>query len=156
MEDDPLRLSRYNDKLQIALELFDVRIMLEPEISALAALNSTEQDISEIKNLCDEVEKLYLSGKDHVKKDIEFHKKIATCSKNRVVEELIPLIISSVFTFANVTHKLLLKETIETHRAITEAISHHDPAGARCAMIMHLTYNRQMILKFIEGNKDLK
>ena len=156
MEDDPLRLSRYNDKLQIALELFDVRIMLEPEISALAALNSTEQDISEIKNLCDEVEKLYLSGKDHVKKDIEFHKKIATCSKNRVVEELIPLIISSVFTFANVTHKLLLKETIETHRAITEAISHRDPAGARCAMIMHLTYNRQMILKFIEGNKDLK
>ena len=44
---------------------------------------------------------------------------------------------------------LLLHETIEIHRAITEAISKHDYTGARCAMDMHLIYNRQMIMKLI-------
>ncbi|MBQ6774675.1 MAG: FadR family transcriptional regulator [Synergistaceae bacterium] len=150
VEDDPLRLSRYHDKLQLALELFDVRLMIEPEIAALAAQNASGDDIIEIKNLCDEVEKIYLSGNNHVRKDIEFHKKIAHSSKNRVVEELIPLIISAVYTFANVTHRLLLHETIETHRAITDAISRHDQTGARCAMEMHLIYNRQMILKLMK------
>ena len=154
VEDDPLRLARYNDKLQLALELFDVRLMIEPEIAAHAAVNVTDDDIKEIILLCDEVEKLYRSGKNHVRKDIEFHKKIAQCSRNRVVEELVPLIVSAVYTFANVTHRLLLEETIETHRAITESISRHDQAGTRCAMVMHLTYNRQMIIKMIEKEKQ--
>ena len=149
VEDDPLRLGRYNDKLKLALELFDVRLMIEPEIAAYAAMNATEEDIIEITKLCDEVENLYLSGKNHVRKDTEFHKKIAHCSRNRVVEEIVPLIISAVYTFANVTHRLLLKETIETHRAITDAIATHDVAGARSAMTMHLIYNRQMIVKLM-------
>lgn len=156
VEDDPLRLGRYKDKFKLALELFDVRLMLEPEIAAHAAMNATENDIIEITKLCDEVEELYLSGKNHVRKDIELHKKIAHCSRNRVVEELVPLIVSAVYTFANVTHRLLLEETIETHRAIVNSISKHDQSGARCAMIMHLTYNRQMILKLIEKEKSKK
>ena len=154
VEDDPLRLARYHDKLQLALELFDVRLMIEPEIAALAAQNASDEDIAEIKTLCDEVEEIYLSGNNHVHKDIELHKKIAHSSKNRVVEELIPLIISAVYTFANVTHRLLLHQTIETHRAITEAISRHDQTGAKCAMEMHLIYNRQMILKLINQESE--
>lgn len=154
VEDDPLRLARYHDKLQLALELFDVRLMIEPEIASLAAQNASDDDIAEIKTLCDEVEQIYLSGNNHVRKDIELHKKIAHSSKNRVVEELIPLIISAVYTFANVTHRLLMHETIETHRAVTEAISRHDQTGARCAMEMHLIYNRQMILKLMKQESE--
>ncbi len=155
VEEDPLRLARYTDRLQLALELFDVRLMIEPEIASLAAMNADDDDIAEIVALCDEVEGLYLSGKNHVRKDIELHKKIAHCSRNRVVEELVPLIVSSVYTFASATHRLLLHETIETHRAITEAISKHDHTGAKCAMEMHLIYNRQMIIKLIEQEKRI-
>lgn len=39
LDEDPLSLSRYTDKYELALELLDVRLMLEPEIAALAALN---------------------------------------------------------------------------------------------------------------------
>ena len=154
VEDDPLRLGRYNDKLKLALELFDVRLMIEPEIAAYAAMNAADEDIAELTKLCDEVENLYLSGKNHVRKDTEFHKKIAHCSRNRVALELIPLIISAVYTFANVTHRLLMNETIETHRAITNAIANHDVAGAKSAMTMHLIYNRQMIIKLIEQERQ--
>ena len=64
------------------------------------------------------------------------------------------MIISAVYTFANVTHRLLLHETIETHRAITEAIARHDQTGAKCAMEMHLIYNRQMILKLMKQETE--
>lgn len=149
-EEDPLGLGRYDDKYQLALELFEVRLMIEPEIAAYAAKNASDEEIKEQFELCDEVEKIYRSGENHVRKDIELHTMIAQCSKNRVVEILVPLIDSAVHTFANVTHRELMEETIETHRAIVNAIAAHDQVGARCAMVMHLTYNRQMIVRMLK------
>lgn len=150
VEEDPLGLCRFPDKYQLALELFDVRLMLEPEIAALACENASADDLKQLSDLCNEVEELCRKGKNHIPKDIEFHTCIARCSKNRVVEILIPVINSAVITFANLTHRTLIQETIETHRAVTQAILKKDAVGARCAMIMHLTYNRQAIMNLLE------
>lgn len=147
LDADPLGLSGLQNKYKLALELFDVRLMLEPEIASRAAEYATEDDLSQLKQLCDETEQTYLEGKNHIPKDIEFHTCIARCSKNRVVETLIPLINTAVMTFANLTHRLLMQETIETHRAIVNSITDRDPVGAQCAMVMHLTYNRQALVR---------
>lgn len=144
--EDPLGLSQLEDKYRLAMELFDVRILLEPEIAAVACTNATEEDKKHIKALCDEVEQLYTDGKNHIQKDMEFHEAIAKCSGNRVFEILIPVIFTAITTFANLTNRKLMTETIETHRRITEAIIRGDSMGAKCAMIMHLTYNRQTLL----------
>lgn len=150
LEEDPLGLGRFEDKYQLALELFDVRLMIEPEIAALACRNASEEDIRRLRRLCDETEALYVEGHNHISKDIEFHTCIASCSKNQVVEVLIPVINTAVCTFANLTHRMLMDETLKTHRAITEAIEKRDFVGAKCAMIMHLTYNRQTISEILE------
>lgn len=147
MEDDPLGLSRLQDKYKLALELFEVRLMIEPDIAALAAEFAAKEELKQLLQLCDETEQMYINGKNHIQKDIEFHTCIARCSKNRVVETLIPIINTAVLTFANLTHRTLMKETIETHRAVVNAILDRDPVGARCAMVMHLTYNRQALMK---------
>lgn len=157
VEEDPLGISKLEDKYKLALELCDVRLMLEPEIAAMAAEYATEDDIRELKSICAEVEELYETGRNHISKDIEFHTYIAGCSRNRVVKLLIPVIDKAVMTFANLTHRQLKEETIETHRAVTEAVAAHDPVGARCAMIMHLTYNRNAIVKMLhERQKKTK
>ena len=153
VENDPLGLSKQKDKFKLALDLFEVRLMLEPEIAANAAKNATEEELVQLKQLCDETEETYLSGKNHIPKDIDFHTCIAGCSKNEVVEILMPIINSAVMTFANLTHRTLMKETIETHRAITDAILARDAIGAKCAMITHLTYNRQALLKMMADQK---
>ena len=159
LEDDPLGLSGFTDKYELALlsgftdkyelalDLCNVRLMLEPEIAMLASENATDEEKAELKRLCDEVENLYLAGENHLQKDVEFHTYIARCSKNKVIEKLVPIIQSAVITFVNLTHRQLKDETIDTHRAITDAILNGDSAGAKYAMIMHLNYNRQMILK---------
>lgn len=147
IENDPLGLAKLHDKYKLALELLDVRLFLEPEIAARAAEYATEEDIRQLKKLCDETEELYLADQDHMSKDIEFHTCIAKCSKNRVVESLVPIINSAIDTFVNLTRRKLRTETITTHRAIMNAIAEHDSTGARCAMVMHLTYNRQELVK---------
>lgn len=153
LESDPLGLSKLQDKYKLALELFEVRLMLEPEIAYQAAAYANEEELRQLVRLCDETEEMYISGKNHIPKDIEFHTCIAKCSKNRVVETLIPIINTAVMTFANLTHRILKDETIETHRAIVNAIVEHDPVGAKCAMVMHLTYNRQQLMKMLKEHQ---
>ncbi len=150
LEEDPLGLAKLGDKYKLALELLEVRMMLEPEIAAMACGHITQEEKEQLKKLCDEVEELYLGGKNHAKKDVEFHTCIARCSGNRVVEVLIPIINTAVLTFVNLTQRQLMKETLETHRAITDSILKEDPVGAKCAMNMHLTYNRQRIMRMYE------
>ena len=49
VEDDPLRLSKLKDKYKLALELFDVRLLLEPEIASLAAEYATQEELEQLK-----------------------------------------------------------------------------------------------------------
>ena len=37
-----------------------------------------------------------------------------------------------------------------THRAVTDAIIERDPVGARSAMMMHMTFNRNMIKEMLK------
>lgn len=154
VEDDPLGLSKLEDKYKLALELFEVRLILEPEIARMAAKYATKEDKERLKALCDEAEALLTHGEDYIRKDVEFHTYIARCSKNRVVETLIPMIDTAVLTFASLTRRALSKETLETHRAVTSAILSGDEMGAKCAMVMHLTYNRQELVRLQERNKE--
>lgn len=154
LAEDPLGLSRLDDKYKLALELMDVRLILEPEIAASAAAHATPENKAELQALCGEVERLCLSGEDHTPKDIAFHTCIARCSQNRVMEMLVPIINTAVTTFASLTHRTLRRETIQTHRAITDAILAGDTVGARCAMVMHLTYNRQTIVELWKKHQN--
>ena len=75
VEDGPLRLACYDEKLQLILELFDACLMIESEIVASVVVNVVDDGAKRIMCLCDEVEKFYRSGENRVRKDIEFHKK---------------------------------------------------------------------------------
>ncbi|MGI6018703.1 MAG: FadR/GntR family transcriptional regulator [Marvinbryantia sp.] len=147
IEEDPLGLANLEDPYELVMDLFEIRLMLEPEIAAQASMRATAKEKQELRRLCEEVEQLYMDGRDHTGKDIEFHSCIARCSKNRVVEQLQGLIQNAVVAFVNLTHRALMEETFAPHRAITEAIEKGDPVGARGAMIMHLTYSRQYLMK---------
>ena len=154
--DDPLGFTFIPDKKKLVQDLLEVRFLLEPAIAAMSATYADNNDIKKIVSLCDEVEELLKQKKDHTQKDIEFHSYLAKLSGNMVVERLIPVINTSVVIFANITYRSLMQETLETHRAIVNSIEHKDPVGAKCAMNMHLTYNRQVIMELLEKKKKVR
>lgn len=144
--DDPLGFTFVNDKYKLVTDLLEIRFMLEPSIAALAAKNATDEDIKKINSLCDEVEYLLLNKLDHTQKDIEFHQAIAMSSKNIVIPRIIPIINTSIPLFIETTGSILVQETIETHRMLTEAIANHDSVKAQDAMYLHLVYNRKAMI----------
>ena len=151
---DPLGLRAVEDKMALAMDLVNVRIILEPGIAEMAALNATDADIEKLRGICDRVEAKIRSGDNYIQDDIEFHTCVAECAKNKVVEQLIPVIDTAVLMFVNVTHKKLTEETIMTHRAVVDAIAEHDSIGAKSAMMMHMTFNRNMIKELMREKQD--
>lgn len=142
MVDDPLGFSFIADKQKLAQDSLEVRFLLDPAIASLAAQNASEEDIALLRRLCQEVEDLVQLGQDHTQKDIEFHTAIALSSKNVVVPRLIPVINSAIPLLIELTGNTLKQETIDTHRALTDAIAAHNAAAAHDAMYLHLVYNR--------------
>ena len=140
---DPLGLGAVEDKMALALDLVNVRMILEPGIAEMAALHATSEDVKRLRQLCGII----------IEEDIAFHTGVARCSGNKVVEQLVPLIDTAVMMFVNVTHRRLTEETIMTHRAVTDAIEEKDPMGAKSAMMMHMTFNRNMIKEMIKNNE---
>ena len=151
--DDPLGLMFVKDKLKLAVDLLEIRFMIEPKIASLAAINATKEDIEELSKLCDEVEKLILNGIPHMEKDIEFHTAIARSSKNLVTTNLVPIINKSISVFIDITNTQLKNETIETHREILNAIKNKNANEAHDAMLLHLAYNRRNINRIVAENK---
>lgn len=142
MVEDPLGFSFIADKQKLAQDSLEVRFLLEPAIASLAAQNASEEDIALLRRLCQEVEDLVQLGQDHTQKDIEFHTAIALSSKNVVVPRLIPVINSAIPLLIELTGNTLKQETIDMHRALTDAIAAHNAAAAHDAMYLHLVYNR--------------
>jgi len=151
--DDPLGLTFVKDKFKLALDLLEVRFMIEPSIASIAAIKATDEEIEEMSSLCNEIDSLILKNEPYLEKDIEFHTAIAKSSKNLVMVNLIPIINSSIAIFIDITNQKLRNETIETHREILNSIKKHDSNGAHDAMLLHLVYNRRNIKGVIEKGK---
>ena len=143
--EDPLGLAFVRDKTSLAMDLLDVRLMLEPEIARMAAKNATKEDAASLERQCRKVEEIIASGENHMQEDIVFHIMIAAFSGYVVVVKLVPVIHSSIAVFIDVTNGALREETVKTHREIVECVSAGDGEGARWAMEMHLLYNRMSI-----------
>lgn len=154
LEDDPMGFFENDTDLpKRALDFFDVRIMLEPEIAALAATQANYKDCQKLQELEAKVKEEILAGRSYYEYDIQFHKQIAKCSRNQIAYKLMEIITSGIPVFVQVTKNALTEQTMYYHKAITDAISSGDAVGARCAVIGHLSYNRKTLLNEVEKNK---
>lgn len=143
--DDPLGFAFAKDKNKLALDLCEVRLIIEPEIAALAAERATEEEIQEMERAEQEVEELCRQGIDHMEKDIRFHELIAKSTKNQVMQNMIPIIQSGISLFINVTDSSLINETVRTHRMVLDAIRERRSQDAKEAMREHLQKNKEAI-----------
>lgn len=148
--EDPLGLSLQPDCQKTALDMMDVRLMIEPEIALKAALHATDEQAEEVMKQCLKVEKLIKAGKPYRKEDAAFHQMIGECCGNEIIARLIPLITSSVVLNVDVTRDRYRDQTVVCHRQVAEAIVRHDPETARSAMIMHLHILRSGIREYLE------
>lgn len=122
------------------LEFFQVRRILEPSATAMAAVSMDPGDIEELRAILDalpddpSIEQL-------VANDLEFHQRIANGSGNTVLSSLIESL-SGTTTRARIwrglTQEGAAAKTREQHTAIYEAIATHQPDVARAWATVHV------------------
>ena len=139
--DDPLGFSMVNDHVKLTRDLLQVRIMLEPQIAALAAQCAKEHEIKELEEILEEMEAAMKKREDYSELDTKFHTKIAQCTHNIVMENLLPVIGKGVAVFAKEVAQTEYDRTWISHRKIFCYIRDHKPFEAEMEMQYHLLYN---------------
>ena len=139
--DDPLGFSMVNDHVKLTKDLLQVRIMLEPQIAALAAQCAKEHEIRELEEILEEMEAAMKKREDYSELDTKFHAKIAQCTHNIVMENLLPVIGKGVAVFAKEVAQTEYDRTWISHRKIFCYIRDHKPFEAEMEMQYHLLYN---------------
>jgi len=120
------------------LHLMEFRMLLEPEIAAMAAERITPEEIEALKKLSELPDEDTID--QHAQRDTTFHLYIAKVSGNPVLL----MVMTSVQELMNVNRRKAfvvpgaVAKARHWHREIFQAIANHDPQAARQAMIEHI------------------
>lgn len=129
-------------------EMLELRLILESQCAALAALRATGQDIEKIARTL-EAMKNTDDEEIGIQADLDFHMAIAAAANNSVLAQLISSLASHMRSTIEVTrkHRLASKEnfarTLEEHHAIFIAISRGESERAKALMEDHIRTIRQ-------------
>ncbi|MEU7693822.1 FadR family transcriptional regulator [Microbispora hainanensis] len=122
------------------LQFLEVRRVLEPAATAMAAMNMSDEDIKELRAILDALP-AEPSVEELVANDLRFHQHIAAGSGNPVLCSLIDSL-SGPTTRARVwrglTQEGALDDTREQHVMICEAIAARRPEVARAWATVHV------------------
>jgi len=130
------------DKADLS-QLLELRIMLEGEIAAAAAEKATDEELAQIIEAVEAMDRAIHAGQLGADEDYTFHQRITLACHNQ-----------TVFKFWNALSDLIAKEILHCrlqslargqmqlaageHREVGEALQSRDPERARQAMRQHL------------------
>jgi len=142
VETDPLGLSTLPAG-QLQPSLREARLIIEPGVARLAALNADLVDIEAINTHLTDMQQIVDEGRVSMSVELEFHRSIAKASKNPVIMRIIPIIMDSIIRTYDSARRTSRDHAValEEHYAIFEAIRHGDPAEAEGAMRNHLEHS---------------
>lgn len=146
VSDDPFGFAMVNDIEKLTRDLIQIRIILEPPIAALAAQCATDRDIRELAAILDKMEHIMEKRGGFAEADVAFHVKIAECTHNTVMQNLVPVISKGVTVFARAVSETEYRQTMLSHRRIWEHISRRRSFEAEQEMRYHLLFNRNRYL----------
>lgn len=122
------------------MAFLEVRRILEPAATALAATRSTPSDIEELETLLDVVEACN-TVEELVEADLALHRRIADVSGNPVISSLLDTLngpTQRARVWRGLTETNAIDRTFAEHRAIVQAMAEHEPEVARSWSTVHI------------------
>lgn len=141
------------DRIRIKLkDLFELRLIFEPQVVALACRRGTDEEIEAICKQGEVVAEITRKGKNRTAADQEFHRLIVAAAHNDFMNHLIPLINRAVdeAIFIGSSKEDLSQNTIQDHALIMEFLKKRDETGAKNAMEIHIHH----AIHTLELNKE--
>lgn len=128
-------------------ELFETRLIVEPELAARAAERATAEDLSALRNAIFTMERCK-TNRERLDADLAFHDAIFRASGNRICHLLFKGIHRSLLaSMGHLSDRVSLEQPLMFHRRIYAAIRERKLDEARQAMLEHITDARSLLVR---------
>jgi DNA-binding GntR family transcriptional regulator len=135
-------------------ELYELRLLLEPNAARLAAMAIDETSMREL------VKAAGVMGRDgasdrvryskFARQDAVFHDEILQLAGNELIRKLLAAQHMHFHIFRLMFHSRVTEEALDEHQAILSAFSNRDPDEAESAMRAHIEHSRDRLLPAFE------
>lgn len=137
--------------LRDVIAVLELRIGVETEAAALAALRRDESNLVAMRQALDAVAEAVEAGRDAVNVDFAFHLEIARATHNPHYADLMASLGSMIIPRARLAtakaqleeQRIYLRRVNGEHESILDAIANQDTEAARAAMRTHLANSRE-------------
>lgn len=120
--------------------LYEIRLITEPDLCALAARRATDAELERILRLGREEEALIAAGEDRTEAERAFHDAITRAAHNSFAEQLMPVIQEGIASGVRLSkaRREIVEDTLSDHRMIMDFLAGRDAQGAKTAMRLHI------------------
>lgn len=129
------------------VQLCDVRLLIEPELAAIAAKNFESNDVAPMLAAYKNLRKASRDPSAHVLADLEFHNAIASLANHLTLQAIVNVMQEPVVSGMIVGTKLpsAIDFSDKQHKKIMDAILAGDATEARKSMFEHISYVRDYL-----------
>ncbi len=123
-------------------DLYEMRLIFEPQTAYFAAKRATEQELERILHYGKLEEDQILKKEDRTEVEQAFHKSIAKATHNEFMNRLMPILYQAIdrgVVLAD-SKEEMVRNTLDDHRMIMEFLAKRDAEGARTAMKLHIIH----------------
>jgi GntR family transcriptional repressor for pyruvate dehydrogenase complex len=122
-------------------DLLEIRLVLEIEVSRLAALRRTDEDLKKLQGAIQKMEDEIDRGESGIVGDNEFHKRLAEATHNNVLEKFVSLC-GNLMEIERESHLNEIEgeslKALNGHKDILRAVKDQDEEAAQASMRMHI------------------
>jgi len=128
-------------------KLFEVRMVIEPDLAALAARRASFEQIAKMREILREQEAAVKRGETGIKPDTTFHFLLAEAAGN----EILLRIMDSLMDLLRKTREASLQtsgrslRSMKQHKAVLRAIETRDPVAAEKRMREHIAEMEEIV-----------
>lgn len=152
-------LSRYIARLDLREShemLFEIRLLLEPDLAYLAAHRSTREVLDRLDRCMGKLRGAHDDPEEWIEADLEFHQILAEAARN-------PYGLVFIETLLNHMHFLVgsgfllegaIEATIISHQEILDAIRLQDPEEAKDRMREHIVQSKKRLSQALDKFSD--
>lgn len=123
-------------------DLYEIRLIFEPEAAYYATIRASNAEISRILEYGKQIEQKIKLSNDRTEVEQRFHKEIAKATHNEFIDKLMPVIFQAIDKGVKLAQKneRVAKHTLNDHKIIMEFMKARNPEGARSAMKIHILH----------------
>ena len=140
---------------QTLAEIFEVRKLLEPASTALAAQRITNEQIDELRSSLVSMREAH-DPEELVVRDIDFHARIAESTGNASLCSILDAI-STRAVRARIWRASMVgmkSMTLSQHELILDALAERDPSLARSAATIHVSESERWLREYLSDPKS--